>query len=882
MLRFVLICLLCLTCFQCSVESENWNKAQNRPFPSENERPLVGIDLGSEFIKIALLRPLPHPVKGRVLDIVLNEQSRRKTPNLVGFRGNDLYLGEKARDLSTRFPQDMVPMLNRLIGRPYTVSDKNDMKAIDFFSRIMAFPHILSEDIVRRTIQIHLPSSTSLITKEETDSPLRPHAFSPELLLGFSFKYLYELTKNSLGNPAPRKLETRSGPIEMKNGNETQSLQRDKCSVMDAFLVVPYFFTSRQRQGLLDAALLGGFQIHGMVHTTTAIAYHYLMQHEEWTDQNMTYAIYDMGASRTEVGLYRFIPSGHGTDVDEKRGSLETLSLSADPTLGTRSFDYCLAKLIAQDFRRKTKVLIPFFNKKISSNLTMAEHKEISSLFHHANTLREVLSANLHGTVTLERLNGVPDFTTMITRKKFESECAPLFRRSRRVLEKALRLANLKPCDLVSLEVHGGGVRMPGVLKELQEVYGKPVSRTLNGDESACRGAAVYGLQQSAMFFPQGVRLRELFPHHTTMSYPKPRTLQKTSESIVQDLIYPAWRTYTPPHRKILTFSHHDDFEIIFRDNFTSSTLRLEGIRNEFTEKELNLSKEPFLSSHLIEVETKISETGQLEVPKAEFLFFRKEKASPNTTLFHSTDAEPTSSRGQSNDSTESQTENEDKDSEQKNASETDYSFPSTSSPPSPTNSKDNNTTDTEAQQEYRANLKLRWIHAPPLPMDASHRRQMQEFFQRQQEHEKNRTELSFAKNELQSLMFDIQKETVGHAKENATSNLDARNFSVWLEKLQMWLEMDDGGRSANSKDVFQNHTKQLRLAWEKLRKSGSTQDTKETSKMAKNIQKDVLPSSRPDPTFIFTEESNRTLFPKEDPLGRMEDERDAASQNEL
>lgn len=57
-------------------------------------QPVIGIDIGSEFIKVGIARPR-HPI-----DIVLNEQTKRKTPAVVAFRdGTERFLGESAKSL---------------------------------------------------------------------------------------------------------------------------------------------------------------------------------------------------------------------------------------------------------------------------------------------------------------------------------------------------------------------------------------------------------------------------------------------------------------------------------------------------------------------------------------------------------------------------------------------------------------------------------------------------------------------------------------------------------------------------------------------------------------------------------------------------------------
>ena len=67
---FVFISILCLTSLSlCSV---------------------IGIDLGTEFIKTAVIQP------GLPLEIVINAQSKRKTENMIGFKNGEREFGGEA------------------------------------------------------------------------------------------------------------------------------------------------------------------------------------------------------------------------------------------------------------------------------------------------------------------------------------------------------------------------------------------------------------------------------------------------------------------------------------------------------------------------------------------------------------------------------------------------------------------------------------------------------------------------------------------------------------------------------------------------------------------------------------------------------------------
>ena len=72
---------------------------------------VVGIDLGSAFMKVALVRP------GSPFSIVTNVHSKRKTEVMVGFNDGERLFGANAANLLTRKPHWTYSELRRLIGR---------------------------------------------------------------------------------------------------------------------------------------------------------------------------------------------------------------------------------------------------------------------------------------------------------------------------------------------------------------------------------------------------------------------------------------------------------------------------------------------------------------------------------------------------------------------------------------------------------------------------------------------------------------------------------------------------------------------------------------------------------------------------------------------
>jgi hypoxia up-regulated 1 len=74
---------------------------------------MMAVDLGSEYLKVALIKPGRTPIS-----IVVNEMTRRKSPALVGVVNGERLLGEEAFSLSVRYPDSIFTRVRDLLGKP--------------------------------------------------------------------------------------------------------------------------------------------------------------------------------------------------------------------------------------------------------------------------------------------------------------------------------------------------------------------------------------------------------------------------------------------------------------------------------------------------------------------------------------------------------------------------------------------------------------------------------------------------------------------------------------------------------------------------------------------------------------------------------------------
>lgn len=77
----------------------------------------------------------------------------------------------------------------------------------------------------------------------------------------------------------------------------------------------------------------------------------------------------------------------------------------------------------------------------------------------------------------------------------------------------ALAAAGLEPSQVASVEVVGGTSRVPAVLRQLTDFFGREPSRTLNAKETVSRGCALQCAMLSPTFRVRDFQVLDSFPY---------------------------------------------------------------------------------------------------------------------------------------------------------------------------------------------------------------------------------------------------------------------------------------------------------------------------------------------------------------------------------
>ncbi|TQV95224.1 Hsp70 family chaperone [Cordyceps javanica] len=477
---------------------------------------VLGVDLGTEYIKAALVKP------GVPLDIVLTKDSRRKETSAVAFKPApggakpgqfpERAYGADAVALSARFPGEVYPNLKTLLGLPV-----GDAIVADYAARHPALQ--LHEHATRGTSSF----KTKTLTAEE-------ESWMVEELLAME---LQSIQKNA------------------------EALAGEGSSVRSVVLTVPPFYTTEERRALQLAAEMASLKVLSIMSDGLAVGLNYATT-RQFPNINEGakpehHMVFDMGAGSTTATVLKF-QSRTVKDIGKYNKTFqEVQSLGAgwDRTLGGDALNYLITdNMISQFVESKSAQKV-----SATSEGVRAHGRAMAKLIKEAERVRHVLSANQNTGASFEGLYEDVDFKYKLTRADFETMAQDFPDRVAAVVNDALKMAGLDIVDLDSIILHGGATRTPFVQKALEKVVGSAdkLRSNVNSDEAAVFGAGFRGAELSPSFRVKEIRILEGSMYNAGIKYTNAK-----GKELRQRLWTPASPLGGAP--KELTFNDLQDF----------------------------------------------------------------------------------------------------------------------------------------------------------------------------------------------------------------------------------------------------------------------------------------------------------------------------------
>ena len=258
------------------------------------------------------------------------------------------------------------------------------------------------------------------------------------------------------------------------------TLEYNKSDVKDLVVSVPSYFTHIERQAVLEAGKIAGLNIQRLYNESTANVMNYgIFRKKDLSDENARIVGFvDMGLSKTSVFFAKIW-----------KNKAEILFEKNLPNVGTRNFDLNLLNLYLDVFEKENNIDDHRDSPKVRIRLLDAIEKQ-----------RKVLSANSEASANVECLFDDCDFFYNMKREEFEELSKPLIEKIQNLMLQSMTDSKISVKSLHSVEIIGGGSRIPLIQSMIEDIMGKPASKTLDASESISRGCAIKAAMVSPLF----------------------------------------------------------------------------------------------------------------------------------------------------------------------------------------------------------------------------------------------------------------------------------------------------------------------------------------------------------------------------------------------
>ncbi|KAJ8036721.1 Heat shock cognate 71 kDa protein [Holothuria leucospilota] len=248
-------------------------------------KPAIGIDLGTSYSSVAVYQ------NGKV-EIIANEQSKRKTPSFVAFTDTERLVGDSAKGQLVMNPTNTIFDVKRLIGRRF------DDPVVQ--SYMAWWPFAVVNDGGRPKIQVDVQGEKK--------------SFFPEEITAMILRKMKETAEAYLGT-----------------------------EVTQAVITVPANFNDSQRQATMDAGVIAGLDVLRIINEPTAAAIVYGVNEKIQSERNVL--MFCLGGDNVDA-----------TVLTIEEGIFEVKATAGGASLvGGEVFDQKMVKYLIKEFQKEHK-----------------------------------------------------------------------------------------------------------------------------------------------------------------------------------------------------------------------------------------------------------------------------------------------------------------------------------------------------------------------------------------------------------------------------------------------------------------------------------------------------------------------------------------------
>ena len=240
--------------------------------------------------------------------------------------------------------------------------------------------------------------------------------------------------------------------------------------VTKAVITVPAYFNDSQRQATKDAGKIAGLEVLRIINEPTAASLAYGLDKKG----GKKIAVYDLGGGTFDVSI-----------LEIGDGVFEVKSTNGDTFLGGEDFDDKIVNYLADEFKKSDGIDLRTDKLALQRLKEAAEKAKIEL---SSTTQTEI---NLPF-VTADK-TGPKHINMKLTRAKLEALVEDLIKRTLVPSETALKDSGFSAAEINEVVLVGGMTRMPKIVEEVKNFFGKEPNKSVNPDEVVAMGAAIQG-----------------------------------------------------------------------------------------------------------------------------------------------------------------------------------------------------------------------------------------------------------------------------------------------------------------------------------------------------------------------------------------------------
>lgn len=228
---------------------------------------LIGIDLGSELIKVKLIQT-SIITPGRKLEMINSPHSKRLLPNAIGFSNTRLY-GEDAIAFLLKNPTNVIEFNQRAFSNTFNATN--------------------------RLIKEYVLNNFKENNRNSISYAIQGKIFTSEMLLAMQLDFIKTLANKTTG-------------------------------IEDCVITIPGFYKQNQRKNLISVAKSVKFNVLGLIHENTAAGLYYGL--ERFDNTPVYVIIYNIGASYIQASLveYSTVKTSFSKLSDKKNENIRILA----------------------------------------------------------------------------------------------------------------------------------------------------------------------------------------------------------------------------------------------------------------------------------------------------------------------------------------------------------------------------------------------------------------------------------------------------------------------------------------------------------------------------------------------------------------------------